>query len=179
MRSCYRSPTLSYRRGSGHALVFLLGFAYLLVCSDSLPAHSSIPREGIRPLGNSLPVLARTGFRNRAPVEAKRSFLKIKVLLSRGRLREPSERLQELSKRLQESRKDASRTPKSCFHTLIFSYYHSLILSYDHILALSYSHTLILAYSCLLILSFSRTHMLSYPHTLVLSCSHGLATSCV
>ena len=55
---------------------------------------------------------------------------KIKVLLSRGRLQEPSERLQELSKRLQESRKDASRTPKSCFHTLIFSWYHSLILSY-------------------------------------------------
>ena len=62
MPSCYRSPTLSYRRGSGHALVFLLGFAYLLVCSDSLPAHSSIPRESIRSLGNSLPVLARTGF---------------------------------------------------------------------------------------------------------------------
>ena len=104
---------------------------------------------------------------------------KIKVLLSRGRLQEPLERLQELSKRPQESRKDVSRTPKSCFHTLILSYSHSLILSYDHILALSYSHTLILAYSCLLILSFSRTHMLSYPHTLVLSCSHGLATSCV
>ena len=71
MPSCYRSPTLSYRRGSGHALVFLLGFAYLLVCSDSLPAHSSIPRESIRSLGNSLPVLARTGFQNRAPTEAK------------------------------------------------------------------------------------------------------------
>ena len=179
MLSCYRSPTLSYRRGSGHAWVLLLDFANLLVCSDSLPAPSSIPRESIRSLGNWLPVLARTGFQNRAPVEAKRSFLKRKVLLSRGRLQEPSERPQELSKRLQESRKDVSRTTTSYFHTLILSYYHSLILSYDHILALSYSHTLILAYSCLLILSFSRTHMLSYPHTLVLSCSPGLATSCV
>ena len=79
MRSCYRSPTLSYRRGSGHALVFLVAFANLLVCSDSLPAPSSIPRESMRSLGNSLPVLARTGFENRAPVEAGRPFLKIKV----------------------------------------------------------------------------------------------------
>ena len=78
MPSCYRSPTLSYRRGSGHALVFLLDFAYLLVCSDSLPAPSSIPRESIRSLGNSLPVLARTGFQNRAPTEAKCSFLRSK-----------------------------------------------------------------------------------------------------
>ena len=62
MPSCYRSPTLSYRRGSGHALVLLLDFANLLVCSDSLPAPSSIPRGSIRSLGNSLPVLARTGF---------------------------------------------------------------------------------------------------------------------
>ena len=79
MPSCYRAPTLSYRRGSGHALFFLLDFTYLLVCSDSLPAPSSIPRESIRSLGNSLPVLARTGFQNRAPVEVGRPFLKIKV----------------------------------------------------------------------------------------------------
>ena len=125
MPSCYRSPTLSYRRGSGHALVLLLDFANLLVCSDSLPAPSSVPRESIRSLGNSLSVLARTGFKHRVRVEAKRSFLKIKVLLSRGRLQEPSERLQELSKRLQESRKDASRAPKSCVHTLKF---HSIIV---------------------------------------------------
>ena len=157
----------------------IISCVYCLICSESVAALFSIPRASIRSHCNSLPVLARTGFENRAPVKAKRSFLKIKVLLSRGRLQEPSERLQELSKRLQESRKDASRTPTSCVHTLILSYYHSLILSYDHILALSYSHTLILAYSCLRIFSFSRTHMLSYPHTLVLSCSHGLATSCV
>ena len=99
MPSCYRSPTLSYRRGSGHAL-FFPDFANRLVCSDSLPAPSSIPRESIRSLGNSLPVLARTGFQNRAPVVAKRSFLKIKVLLSRGCLQERPKRLQELSKRL-------------------------------------------------------------------------------
>ena len=85
MPSCYRSPTLSYRRGSGHALVLLLDFANLLVCSDSLPAPSSIPRESIRSLGNSLPVLACTGFENRAPVGAKRPFLKIKVLVSSRR----------------------------------------------------------------------------------------------
>ena len=71
-------PHALVQEGSGHALVFLLDFAYLLVCSDSLPAPSSIPRESIRSLGNSLPVLARTGFQNRAPTEAKRSFLRSK-----------------------------------------------------------------------------------------------------
>ena len=53
MSSCYRSPTLSYRMGVGSYFVFLLDFAYLLVCSDSLPAPSSIPRESIRSLGDA------------------------------------------------------------------------------------------------------------------------------
>ena len=141
---------------------------------------------GVRGGGKAVGIIAgseRSGFLERLILggmsRVRGQIRKIKVLLSRGRLQEPSERLQELSKRLQESRKYASITPKSCSQTLILSYSHSLILSYDRILALSYSHTLILAYSCLLILSFSRTHMLSYPHTLVLSCSPGLATSCV
>ena len=177
MPSCYRSPHALVQDGGRVMLYFF--FLVSLIFSSALTLSPLIPRESIRSLGNSLPVLARTGFENRAPVGAKRLILKIKVLLSLGRLQEPSERLQELSKRLQESRKDASRTPKSCSHTLLLPYSHNLILSYDHILALSYSHTLILAYSCLLILSFSRTRMLSYPHTLVLSCSPGLATSCV
>ena len=38
-----------------------------------------IPSERIRSLCNSLPVLARTGFENRAPVEAGRPFLELKV----------------------------------------------------------------------------------------------------
>lgn len=175
MASCSYALMLSYPR-CHYALALSCSHGLMPACSQSPPV-TYVQRDA--PSLSRFPFLDSTGFENRAPAEAKRSFLKIKVLLSRGRLQEPSERLQELSKRLQESRKDASRTPKSCFHTLIFSYYHSLILSYDHILALSYSHTLILAYSCLLILSFSRTHMLSYPHTLVLSCSPGLATSCV
>ena len=55
-------PHALVQEGPDNDLVVLLGFAYLLVCSDSLPAPSSIPRESIRSLGNSLPVLARTGF---------------------------------------------------------------------------------------------------------------------
>ena len=111
MPSCYRASKFSYRTESGNALLFCC-LASRLVFSDSVPSSLFIPSESIRSLSNSLPVLARTGFRNRAPVEAKRSFLKIKVLLSRGRLREPSERLQELSKRLQRGSKSSQRGSK-------------------------------------------------------------------
>ena len=74
MPLCYRSPTLSYRRGSGNALAFLLHSVYLLVCFHYLPAPSSIPRESIRSLSNSLPVLARAGFANGAPAGANDNF---------------------------------------------------------------------------------------------------------
>ena len=78
MPSCYRASKLSYRKESGNALLFCY-LASRLVFSDSLPSSLFIPSESIRSLSNSLPVLARTGFENRAPVEATRSFLKIKV----------------------------------------------------------------------------------------------------
>ena len=71
-------PKLSYRKESGNALLFC-SLASRLVFSDSLPSSLFIPSERIRSLSNSLPVLARTGFENRAPVEAGRPFLKIKV----------------------------------------------------------------------------------------------------
>ena len=78
MPSCYRASKLSYRKESGNALLFCY-LASRLVFSDSLPSSLFIPSESIRSLSNSLPVLARTGFENRAPVEAGRPFLKIKV----------------------------------------------------------------------------------------------------
>ena len=101
----------------------LLSLGSRLVCSDSLQALSSIPRESIRSLSNSLPVLARTGFENRAPTGAKRSFLRSKGFPEpRTSPRAPDElpmplqespkRLEELSKRLQEDPKDAPRAPK-------------------------------------------------------------------
>ena len=78
MPSCYRASKLSCRKESGNALLFCY-LASRLVFSDSLPSSLFIPSESIRSLSNSLPVLARTGFENRAPVEAKRPFLEIKV----------------------------------------------------------------------------------------------------
>ena len=63
-------------------LRFIIPMVSCLICSDSVAALFSILRESIRSFGNSLPVLARTGFENRAPVEAKRSFVKIMVLVS-------------------------------------------------------------------------------------------------
>ena len=78
MPSCYRASKFSYRKESGNALLFCY-LASRLVFSDSLPSSLFIPSESIRSLSNSLPVLARTGFQNRAPVEAGRPFLEIKV----------------------------------------------------------------------------------------------------
>ena len=63
-------------------LRFMIPMVSGLICSESVAALFSIPRESIRSLSNSLPVLARTGFENRALAVAKRSFLKIKVLVS-------------------------------------------------------------------------------------------------
>ena len=80
MPSCYRASKFSYRKESGNALLFCY-LASRLVFSDSLPSSLFIPSESIRSLSNSLPVLARTGFQNRAPVETKRPFLEIKVPL--------------------------------------------------------------------------------------------------
>ena len=77
MPSCYRATKLSYRKESGNALLFC-SLASRLVFSDSLPSSLFIPSERICSLSNSLPVLARTGFENRAPVEAGRPFLKIR-----------------------------------------------------------------------------------------------------
>ena len=57
MPSCSRASKLSYRKESGNALLFII---WLLV----------------------LPVLARTGSGDRAPVAAGRPFLEIKVLPS-------------------------------------------------------------------------------------------------
>ena len=71
-------PHALVQEGVGSCFVVLLDIAYLLVCSDSLSAPSSIPRESIRSLGNSLPVLARTGFQNRAPTDAKCLVLRCK-----------------------------------------------------------------------------------------------------
>ena len=118
MPSCYRASKFSYRKESGKSLLFCY-LASRLVFSDSLPSSVFIPSESIRSLSNSLPVLARTGFENRAPVEAKRSFLKIKVLLSRGRLQEPPKLLQELSKRFHENLSDASIKLKRALYSLL------------------------------------------------------------
>ena len=80
MPSCYRASKLSYRKESGNALLFCY-LASRLVFSDFLPSSLVIPSESIRSLSNSLPVLARTGFENRAPVEAGSSFLGSKGFL--------------------------------------------------------------------------------------------------
>ena len=115
MPSCYRAPKLSYRNESGNALMLLLSLLLVLLALR-LPfsplALSSSHAKAYAPTVTRFPFLDSTGFQNRAPVEAKRSFLKIKVLLSRGRLREPSERLQELSKRLQRGSKSSQRGSK-------------------------------------------------------------------
>ncbi len=111
MPSCYRASKLSYRKESGNALLFCY-LASRLVFSDSLPSSLFIPSESIRSLSNSLPVLARTGFENRAPVQAKRSFLKIKVLLSRGRPQELPKSSQDPSKSGQRGSKSSQRGSK-------------------------------------------------------------------
>ena len=110
MPSCYRASKFSYRKESGNALLFCY-LASRLVFSDSLPSSLFIPSESIRSLSNSLPVLARTGFQNRAPAEAGSSFLRCKGSpaprtsprapeeLPRP-FQEPPKRPQELSKRL-------------------------------------------------------------------------------
>ena len=84
MPSCSRASKFSYRKESGNALSFC-SLVSRLVFSDSLPSSLFIPSERIRSLCNSLPVLARTGFQNRAPVEAGRPFWEIKVLVSSRR----------------------------------------------------------------------------------------------
>ena len=108
-------PHALVQEGVGSCFVFLLDFAYLLLCSDSLPAPSSIPRESIRSLGNSLPILARTGFQNRAPVEAKRSLLKTKVSpkprVSPKASKEAPRALREVLRELQ----TRSKSIKRCF----------------------------------------------------------------
>jgi len=81
MPSRYCAPARSYRK-SLITLRFIIPMVSCLICSESVAALFSILRESIRSLSNSLPVLARTGFENRAPVEAGRPFLKIKVLPS-------------------------------------------------------------------------------------------------
>ena len=122
MPSCYRASKFSYRKEPGNALLFCY-LASRLVFSDSLPSSLFIPSESIRSLSNSLPVLARTGFENRAPTEAKRLFLRSKGFPEPRTsprapdelpmpLQEPPKRPQELSKRLQEDPKDAPRAPK-------------------------------------------------------------------
>ena len=122
MPSCYRASKFSYRKESGNALLFCY-LASRLVFSDSLPSSLFIPSESIRSLSNSLPVLARTGFENRAPTEAGSSFLRCKGSpaprtsprapeeLPRP-FQEPPKRPQELSKKLQEDPKDVPRAPK-------------------------------------------------------------------
>ena len=60
-------------------LRFIIPMVSFLICSESVAALFSILRESIRSLSNSLPVLAHTGLENRAPVKARRSFLKIQV----------------------------------------------------------------------------------------------------
>ena len=78
MPSRYCAPARSYRK-SLITLRFIIPMVSGLICSESVAALFSILRESIRSLSNSLPVLARTGFENRAPVEAGRPFLEIKV----------------------------------------------------------------------------------------------------
>ena len=78
MPSRYCAPARSHRK-SLITLRFMFPMVSCLICSESVAALFSILRESIRSLSNSLPVLARTGFENRSPVEAGRPFLKIKV----------------------------------------------------------------------------------------------------
>ena len=122
MPSRYCAPARSYRK-SLITLCFIIPMFSCLICSESVAALFSILRESIRSLSNSLPVLARTGFQNRVPVEAKRSFLRSKGFPEPRTsprapaelpmpLQEPPKRPQELSKRFQEDPKDASRAPK-------------------------------------------------------------------
>ena len=78
MPSRYCAPARSYRK-SFINLRFIIPMVSCLICSESVAALFSILRESIRSLSNSLPVLARTGFENRAPVETWRPFSEIKV----------------------------------------------------------------------------------------------------
>ena len=75
------SPRALVKEQLGNA-AFYVSCVYCLICSESVAALFSIPRESIRSLSNSLPVLARTGFENRALAEVKRPVLKIKVFVS-------------------------------------------------------------------------------------------------
>ena len=138
MPSRYCAPARSYRK-SLITLRFIIPMVSCLICSESVAALFSILRESIRSLSNSLPVLARTGFENRAPVEAGSSFLENKGFLSRGRP-------QELPKSSQDPSKSPPRGPKSCqrgskrtpktlqehqkrSHSLIALSFHRLMLS--------------------------------------------------
>ena len=78
MPSRYCAPARSYRK-SLKTVRFIIPMVSGLICSESVAALFSILRESIRSLSNSLPVFARAGFRNRAPVEAGRPFLEIKI----------------------------------------------------------------------------------------------------
>ena len=87
MPSRYCAPARSYRK-SLITLRFIIPMVSCLICSESVAALFSILRESIRSLSNSLPVLARTGFENRAPVEAGSSFFENKGFINRGRPQE-------------------------------------------------------------------------------------------
>ena len=78
MPSRYCAPARSHRKML-ITLRFIIRMVSCLIYSESVAALFSILRESIRFLSHSLPVLARTGFKNRAPVEAGRPFLEIKV----------------------------------------------------------------------------------------------------
>ena len=77
MPSRYCAPARSYRK-SLITLRFIIPMVSCLICSESVAALSSILRESIRSLSNSLPVLARTGVENRAPVVAGSLFFESK-----------------------------------------------------------------------------------------------------
>ena len=134
-------------------LRFIVPMVSCLICSESVAALFSIPRESIRSLSNSLPVLARTGFENRAPVEAGSAFLGNKGFLNR-------ERSQELPKSSQDPSKSPPRGPKSCqrgskgtpktfqehqkrYHSLIVSQPYRFIVSCSHSRIVPQSHRLI------------------------------------
>ena len=122
MPSRYCAPARSHRKRL-ITLRFIIRMVSCLICSESVAALFSIPRESIRSLSNSLPALARTGFQNRAPTKAKRS-----VFLRKGSpkprtsprtpeelprpIQEPHKKPQVMSKKLQEDPKDAPRAPK-------------------------------------------------------------------
>ena len=101
------------------------------------------------------PFLARTGFQNRAPTEAKPSFFESKGFLRRGRPQELPKSSQDPSKSpprgpksCQRGSKDAPRAPKEDSRTLkktpktlqehqksyrlIVSYFHSIIIACSH-----------------------------------------------